>query len=408
MVRDITSGILKYIHRLMGGIAVVWTRYDKQKYARAYETNAYVFAIINKIAIAFQNVRFMTVRDREDGTIEEVKDNELAKLLEDPNPYMDKGELSDRICREYFIYGESFLFGTRKAAGGNNNGKVDKDGLLPVNPELVDIKSKNGIVPEKYIIGGFMESNVDPGNMLHIKNYNPDWKSAHGLSLINVAGKLIDKLDAADEVEVRNFQNGGPAWIASAKDADSFSETQYTNLIHRFKSLWKKDSNKGSIIGTSGAINIQHVGKSPADLATTESIKETVKSLAMVFGLDPGTFDVEASTYNNKELMEKALYTFVVLPFALKYATKLTWWLGGAYGNVRVEVDGTAIEILQSNKKELVSWMKDSEVFSDNEIREALSYDRIEDERLDQTPAEKIEQEALTGFDEDDLNEDVI
>lgn len=399
--------ILNYIHKLMGGIAVVWTRYDKQSYAATYERNAYLFAIINKISIAFQNVRLMVVKDKTDGTIEEVRDNELFKILENPSEYYDKVEFKDHICRNYFIYGESFIHGERYKAGGNSSGKIMSQGIMPVNPELIDIESKNGIVPDRYIIGGYTESNIDPFDMLHIRNYNPDWESLHGLSFVNVAGKLLDKLDAADEVEVKNFQNGGPAWIASAKDVDSFTEPQYTSLINRFKKLWNRDSSKGSIIGTSGAVEIQHVGKSPADLATTESIKETVKSLAATFGLDPGTFDTEASTYNNKEIMEKAMYTFVVIPFAEKLAAQLTHKYSKSYGGVRVEVDTTGIEILQSNKKDLIAWMKDAETFSDNEIREAVSYDRVDDEEMDKTPAQQRDK-SLIGFDQEELNKEVI
>ena len=400
-MEDTKNKLLKLINGILGGFQVTWSLFDRRRLTEIYQTNPYVYAIIQKIATYHDNVRYMAVRDKADGSIEEIEWG-LTDLIESPNILQNGKEFRDNLCRGYFTFGEAFIYGNRYV-GGNNSGQLDGDGMMLAPQELVTMKTKSGNIPVMYYIGNNLPG-IPPENMLHIKNYNPDWKDAHGLPFIKAAKVLIDKIEAADELEVKNFQNGGPAWVASAKEPNSFEEDQYNSFLDRFKALWKSPKNKGGIVGTSASIDLQHVGKSPVDLGSIESTKEAVKTLCTVFGLDAGTFDTDSSTYNNKQTIEKAIYTGVIIPFAEKVADKLTHWLGEAYGDVRVEIDTTGIEALQKNKQEMVDWMVTANVFTGNEIREAVSYDRIEDEQMDKTPQQSMIE--LAGF--NDLEREVI
>jgi HK97 family phage portal protein len=385
--------LLKIISGMLGGTSVSWSTYSRRNLTETYVSNPYVYAIIEKIAQYHGNLRYMVVRDLPDGTIEE-QETGLAELMEYPNSFQGKKEFFDSLIRYYFIYGEAFIYGTKLEAG-NNRGQLDYDGLALANPELVDIKHFAG-VPVEYRIGNQWPS-IPAENMIHLKNFNPKWEDAHGLPFIRAAMRIIDKLNAADEVEVKNFQNGGPAWIASAKEDGSFDAEQYTSLMDRLKALWKSPKNKGGLVGTSAQLELTHVGKTPLDMGTIESTKEALKMLCAVFGLDAGLFITDASTYNNKQLIEKAIYTGVIIPFAERFADKMTTWLGEAYGDVRVEVDSTGVEALQSNKSEMVNWMTMANAFTPNEIREAVSYDRIDEAYMDEAPGA-----ALTGFGDTD------
>jgi HK97 family phage portal protein len=393
---------LQFIKELMGGIGIRWTDFNRRLLTTIYRDNPYVFAIIERLASYHANIRYMAVRDLPDGSIEEV-DTGLGELLENPSSIMGKKEFYDAVIRYYYTYGEAVIYG-QQFEGGNSRGMIDKDGLMLINPELLTIQT-DGPRPTGYIVGNRRPA-LPAENICHVKAFNPQWDDPHGHPFIRSALRIIDKLNAADEIEVKNFQNGGPAWVASAKNPDSFSSEEYNSFIDRLKALWKSPKNKGGVVGTSAQIDLQHVGKSPVDMGVQASIDASVKTLAMVFGLDAGTFDTTSSTYNNKLLIDKAIYTSVIIPFAEKFASKMTAWLGEKYGGVRVEVDTTGIEALQSNKGEMINWMTTANVFTDNEIREAVSYDRVDAPEADLTPAERRSQYALTGF--DDLDREVV
>jgi HK97 family phage portal protein len=412
MVRTELDALLKnpnelmiVINRLLMNNRIVWSNYDRVDIEKTIKENSYVFAAISKIAKACVNINLLVGKYNSDGVFEQDKENGLAKLLERPNPLLDKNEFKENLVFWYYPFGEAFVYGERYI-GGNNIGQVYSTGLWFSPPQITEITA-NGMIPTGYIINTNIAKAFPTYNVMHMKAFNPDWKDLHGLPYVAVAGKLIDKLDAADETEVKNFQNGGPAYLASAKEADSYTKVEHENLISRLKSLWKDPKNRGGIVGTSGIVELKEVGKSPVDLGTIESSKNTLRMLCAVWGLDPGLFDVEASTYNNKQEINKSIYTEAAIPLMERFASKLTHWLGESYGGVQVIVDTSNVEVLQPNNQTKSQWMVGSRVFSDNEIREALGYEKIDNPVADLIPTEKLELDPLNGFEPTSLDQPI-
>lgn len=399
------TDLTKLIQQMLSKNRVVWSNYDREKIEETIKQNSYVFSAIQKIAKACVNIQFLVGNPDDDGGFEEDKNNQLYKWLKAPSPLMDGTELKEQAAFWYFAFGELFLYAMRYEAG-NDKGKITGQGMMYCPPQITDIKA-DGLVPTGYLVNSDIKKALPINNVLHLKSFNPDWQDLHGLPFVAVAGRLIDKLDSADETEVKNYQNGGPAYIASAKDNGSYSKEEHENLIDRLKRLWKDPKNKGGIAGTSGKIDIQSVGKSPVELGTIESTKNTLHMLCAVWGLDPGLFDVEASTYNNKQEINKSIYTEAAIPFMERFASKLTSWLGEAYG-CEVRIDTSNVEVLQPNNKAKVDWMTLANVYTDNEIREATGFDARESEESDLTPNEKLNSEAVIGFEPNSLNNQII
>lgn len=400
------NDLMRYLKTYLTNNRVVWSTYDRQKIEKTMKENSYVFSAIQKIARAFSSINFMVGRyDKEGNFIEDVNNN-LYRLLKKPNAIQDWQEFGEAFVNWYYGFGEAFIYSYRYSEG-NNKGQIMNSGLMFAPPQIVDIKA-DGIVPTGYVINGNISQVIPTDSMIHIKSFNPDWEDLHGLPFIAVAGRLIDKLDAADETEIKNFQNGGPAFVMSPKNPDGLTQVEYNGFADRLKSLWKNPKNKGGIVATPSVIDIQSVGKSPVDLGTLESSKNTLKMLCTVWQLDPGLFLTEASTYNNKQEITKAIYTEAAIPLANRLASKLTSNLGELYGGVQVVVDTSNIEVLQPNNKTRVEWMVLANAFSENEIREGLGYEAVEGEASELTPAQKLDIEAIEGFKPDDLDKEVI
>jgi len=148
-------------------------------------------------------------------------------------------------------------------------------------------------------------------------------------------------------------------------------------------------------------MDVLTLGSTPTDLGTIESQKNTIKVLLTLWGLDPGMFDTDASTYNNKQMMEQTVYTEAAIPFVEKMIEKLNDKFEPYY-KAKLVIDTSDIEALQPNYKEKVEWMTLAGVFTDNEIREATGYARLEDKNADLTQSQRIDAVALQGFNNTD------
>ena len=393
----------KLISKYSQGWQVSWSSWDREKIADTYASNPYIFSIVNKIARAAKSIRIMAGK-YQNGVFVENENSELLKILQKPNVLLSQEEFIEKVVIIYYCFGEDFISFERFMAG--NSAKKIIPGTLQISPpQITDIKAK-GYLPESYIVNYDYQKTIPLDNMLHLKAYNPDWENLHGLPYIEVAGRLVDKIDAADETETKTYQNSGPAYIASPDMAGDVDDSTFQTFIQRLRSVWKKDANKRSIIGNNIPIKIQPVGQNPQDMGVFESQKNTVRVLLVLWGLDPGLFDTDASTYNNKMIMERAVYTEAAIPFMKKFIDKFNSMFSDIYGE-QLELDTSDIEVLQPNFKERAEWMTLANAFSENEIREATGYTKRDNPESDKTPSEMMDV-SLSGFDNEETEEEII
>jgi phage portal protein BeeE len=389
---------------MMWGVNVSWSNYDREAIVKVYQTNPYVFSIVNRIARASVNVNWLFGVSTADG-FEESEVSKYREVIETPNPLMSLSEFKESVAIFYYLFGECFIYFQRYEAG-NNGGEIIPGTIQLAPPNLVDIQHENYIVTG-YIINGDTGKPIDVNNMIHLKSFNPDYKDLHGLPYVAVAGTLIDKINAADATETKTFQNSGPSVMFTPNNAGDVEQNAFQNFISSLKSLWKKDENKRGIVGLNIPLKVERFGANPVEMGTIESQKNTVRILLVLWNLDAGLFDIEASTFNNKMTMERTIYTEAAIPFSKKLIDKLNAKFANVY-NDEIVYDTSEIEALQPNYKEKVEWMGLAGVFTDNQMLEALGYDQRESAISDMTPNEMMNSVSLAGFNDEDLNKNVI
>jgi phage portal protein BeeE len=389
------------IGQAMRGLSVSWTNYHREEIVKVLQTNGYIFSIISKIARAAKNIKILVGRQVDD-TFEEDKNNPLYRALKSPNAFMSEDELKEWAAMQFFSFGEVFIV-YEVFEDGNNKGQIIDGTIQLAPPQVVNIKH-NRYIPESYVIDGDINKVIPINKCSHVRAFNPDYKDLHGMAYVAIAGKLIDKLNAADETETKTFQNSGPAHLVSPKNVDSLADkTIFSDFMASLRTIWKRE--KKGLAGINVPMDVLTLGSTPSDMGTIESQKNTVKILLTLWGLDAGLFDTDSSTYNNKQMMEQYVYTEAAIPFMQKLVSKLNARFEAVYG-VKLVVDTSEIEVLQPNFRDRVEWMTLADTFSDNQILEAVGYERRESEISDLSPAEKIEREALVGF--DNLDRDII
>lgn len=394
------SELQSLISRYMAGWQVSWSNYNREKVVEVLMTNGYIYSIIKKVARSASKINLM-VGQVIDDTFEEDKTNNLYQVISKPNALLSRKEFIEAATIQYLSFGECFITYDEYEAG-NNRGQIIEGTLQLIPPQIVDIKHSN-LIPYAYIINGDYTRTIPAERVIHIKNYNPDYKDLHGLSPIQVALTLIDKLDAANNVETLTYQKGGPAYLVAPKNVDSAPDaSEYKGFMGMLRKIWSKE--RQGVAGVNYPIDVQTLGQSPAAMGTIESQRNTMKILLTVWGLDAGLFDTDASTYNNKRMMEQAIYSEVAVPFVDSLAEKINDRFEEKY-NAQVVIDTSNIEALQPNFKEKAEWMTLLGVFSENELREAVGYSLVEDENADLTPSQLFNQ-SLAGF--NDLDREVV
>lgn len=408
MVIDFNSISKNELVRLIGqytfGKNISWSSYDREKIVETLKTNGYVFSVVSKISRLAANMNIIAGKTV-NGSFKENKDSLFLKAIKCPNPSTTLSMLMLQLANNYHSFGESFIY-FEVFDAGNNKGEIIPNSVYVSPPQITDIENI-AYVPTGYVINGQTTKVVPLDRMIHTKNYNPDFRDMHGLPFIAVAGKFIDKLEAANETETKTYQNSGPSMLISPKEQDSFTDEQYLTFLQRLKRSWRKPENKRGIVGTSGQVEVTQLGMSPIDMGTIESQKNTMKSLLSLWGLDPGTFDTDASTYNNKLLIDQDIYKSVLIPYANNLIDQLNARFSDAYGE-ELMLDTSGIEALQPNYKDRAEWMTVSGVFTDNEIREAVAYDKRNSDISDMTPNERLEKDAVEGFSNESLNTSIV
>ena len=366
--------ITKILSSLFVKNSVVFCDYNRKQITEAYSNNDVLFSAINKIAWAVQNLRIVPAEIGKDGSITEKLDSELALFCQK--------RLVNEFVVNYLLFGESFIYAPKLTAG-NNRGKLAKpdtgEAILILPSEVVEIKSNSPFDIVGYLVEGMMSDPLQASDVIHIKNVNPDWRNLHGVPFVKVAGKQIDKINSVDEIEVKNFQNGGPAYVVSPKDDMAAPLDGFAGFIERFKKKFFDPKNKGGIVGVNNAIVMDRVGDTPVDLGTVESRKAAVRSLSVIFNLDPGIFDTDASTVNNKATMLAGLYTQAAIPIATIYRDGVSEAFKEAYGTELI-VDSSEIDVLKKNVGEQIKAMQQVQAFTLDEIRDAAGYQKLENE----------------------------
>lgn len=398
------SELTRLVGRMLMGNAISYTTYDLDKIVEVYNTNGYVYSIVNRIASASRSVNFMVGKTIDDQFIEN-RASELYKVISKPSALLTVSELKEYATIYYMLFGECFVYFERYEAG-NSKGKIIPGTIQLAPPNTVEIKHENYIVTG-YVINGFTERPISPQNMIHVRAFNPDYEQLHGTSPVAVAGRLIDKINAADDTETMAYQNGGPAVLVSPRNPDGVEQTSFQNFIRGLKNIWKSKNDKRGIGGSNIPVDVHQMGQTSTAMGTIESQKNTLKILLVLWNLNPGLFDTDASTYENVQVMERQIYTQAAIPFIEKLVDKLNNVFEPIYGDMIV-TDTSGIEALQPNFKERVEWMSLAGVFTDNEIREALGYDRLDSDISNLSPNEMLEGSMTEGFNDDDLNQDVI
>lgn len=318
-------------------------------------------------------------------------DNELQKLIDNPNPVYDKTEFLEGVYIFRLLTGNSYVYAPSLDLGVNK-GKPYELWLLPsqyTQPIVTNTipKEITGYQLNIAEIVPFTKEEV-----IHSRYFNPnytwDGQELIGLSPLQAGRKILQRSSDETDYSVAAFQNAGISGIVSNENATELKTETAGKLKSDFYSEASGKSNARKLLFTAGKINYTAIGLGPVDMDIINSEVRTFKRLCNVYGVSDVLFNnSDASTESNVQEMIKQLYTNAVLPEVMAYVAALNNTIvkkfntnGATYF---VDCDISEITVLQEDMKRLAEVFNSLPIMVPNYILEATGFGKQEDPLLD-------------------------
>lgn len=360
--------VYSVVNRIVNSCSgIPWNYYiERERNAKA----KYNRAIINKdldTAIYIKETQF-----------EIDNSTETAQLLLHPNNYERFNDLVTNLIAFYEITGNGYIYGIRREGGDK---KVLEMHQMPAH--LVEIIFGTYFNPIKgYILDGYIRNEIPADQVMHIKNFNPDYSQLgnwlYGLSPIQASARLLTLSNSSLQTQISQYQNYGARGILTGAANSNWTDDQ----VKQVKALWdakRGDNSKGDIIVAGEPMQWTQIGLSPVDLSIIESNKLTKRDICAIYNVPSQLVgDNESSTYNNMKEARKALITDASLPAMEKVKDGFNRFLLTDKDKGLIDYDLSAFIELQDDMNQLATTLNAMWWLTGNEKRVATGKQRIE------------------------------
>ena len=323
------------------------------------------------------------------------------------------------MTRHEFMYGSyiykagvgsSYWFNVRDGINDATTGAVKQMYLPPA--QKVRIVSGGWNKPiSKYYLESAPGVYIDALNVAQTRNslnvaYRTETDAFYGLSQLYAAREILYKYNKGNELEASIYQSKGIRDFVFPKGATDWNDMSIEQISAASDALNNKLNQNNGIIANTIELGSIRVGFSPQELGILESQKITKKDFLAAFHVNEAIFPWgDSATYNNIETGRKISLTDAVIPQLEAFKDTFNRDILPTYTKDKdyvLDFDLEYFPELQDDMKDTVNWMRASNVFTTNEIRNALRYDNAPDENADKvlvpTNVTTLEDLGLNGL----------
>ena len=340
-----------------------------------YMSNVIVYRAVNMIAngVASVGLCYYELLGKEKKELND--DDEIVKLIKNPNPTENYTKFIEQVISSYLISGNIFIQSVR----GEEN-KIEEMYLL--RSDRMTIIPGVGNIPSfyRYKIGNLTfdfpcDENNGMSDILHIKTFNPldDW---YGLSPMEPAQYSIEQHNECIKWNKALLENGARPCGALVVKQNMTDET-YNRLKADLDDNFKGTDNTGRYMILEGGVEWKEMGCSPKDMDYIETKNSSARDIAMAFGIQPQLLGIKGdTTYNNMAEARMTFWEDTIIPMTKMLLSSLSQWISQAFNrNIIIEPDLDTISSLAEQRQKTWETMNNSDFVSDNEKRESLGFE---------------------------------
>lgn len=402
------SGIRSSLTWVFGGSESYQSINNDKAISEGYNSNTAVYSIVSRDAAKFATIpRFVYKAEaKEEKAYDSNKlDGALTDLLNRPNEYQSQDAFFYEARTYKKLLDEAFIWLNRGDVTQflNDEGELeDRDGeaysKMPVLELVVLPANKMIVVPDPDNLWGVSSYILDldgqyvkirKEDIIHWKGVNLDFDPQNrthlrGRSPLTSGYKTLQAHNAATDATVRMHQNDGAKGILSNETLDKLTPEQQTQIRAVVDGKVNNTTVKSAVATLQGKW-AYHALNSGIDLQLIEAKELAWKELCFLLDVPYEFFDSN-TTFANKEQAQKNWVTNVIVPSCKQLDGELNRVLLKAFGlegKAFIATDCSEMAELQQDLFQLAQAMEKSPV-TPNEWREAMGYERIEEEILDE------------------------
>jgi len=374
--------IVNYITRLAAQIPWILYEVKDEKWLNRYKNLNPTESILSRLY--------------ETKALEPVENNhQIIETWKNPNERQGQAEFIEQLLGFKLVTGNTYMHGMGPITGSNAGLFIMFD-ILP--SYLIDIKYGGPMKPVGwYYWIGDPNKRIDPESIIHYKYWSPlpiNMGGLKGMSPLKAASRLVRRNNDSITASVKTLQNMGAIGMLSryvGTPGEKGLTVEQANMIEqKYYEKYGGAKNAGKIMVTGAAVKWQQMGMSPVDLKIIEQEQVDLRKLCGIYGLQSQLFnDPENKSYNNMKEAKMAAYTNCVIPEMRSIRDELNrgWisqWSKKDGKNYWFDIDLQAIPELQTDFKQMMEWLKDAEMLTLNEKRDAIDYKELDLEGMDE------------------------
>lgn len=391
------------------GIQAIWNRGGYKDNISAYESNATIYSIVDKVTKLAAIVPFKVYKVREGKkalhiiykawtgpgateeslkkaleikslVYEEDDSHPLNELIENPNPWQKGNEFIVNSIGFKLLTGNRFLYVPTYDMGADKGKPIEFYNLPPQYMSIVPDGTPYGVKEYKFLLDRD-DRKIPPTNIIHSKyfnpNFQPDGSHLMGLSKIKAGSRDLTRSDAALERSTAMLQNAGAAGMVVDETGGDESLETINKMKDDINSSVNGKRNAGRIGLLSGKFSYLNFGLNANDMQIVVTEKYSNQKICNLFGFPPGSFDPDKATYNNSKEFDKQIITGAVLPELNAVRDDLNV-IAKMYKSdvIYVDYDLSVFPQLQEDQDKVATRMKDMWWFTGNEKRLATGGDQ--------------------------------
>jgi len=331
---------------------VIWETVNNNEY-HLFSTTSEIYIPIMKKASMFSNGRFV-VKDYK--TNEPIENHPLIKLLEKPNPLMNRNEWLISVSVNHDIYGNVYIYKNQPSILSEYPTTLVNLPNDDIAMKLSGVKYKQTELSEiiqKY----FLQSNneeFEPNEIIHIKNFSKN--GIKGESILNSLEMPITNARGAHGFNNVNITKRGAIGVISPK----VNPNGMTALVPNDRMEIEKDfkdengifDNQSAIRIVNKPIDYTQLSLGIKDQMIFETISLTMQRVIDAIGLNDNLFSKDkGATFNNANTYLKSGYQDCIIPFSEKFCFALNDSLDLFNKGIYVEMDFSHLPCMQIDQK---------------------------------------------------------
>lgn len=364
------------------GSPEVYSPIDTEKaISEGYNGNTAVYSIIQKDAQKFASIpTYLYKNNGEDA--EEVKDNDLWKLISRPNEYQGQDAFRALLRTYYKLTGEAFVWLNR----GDLGDLTGKDRLKRPVLEMYVLPSDHVLlIPDPSNLWGVLgyilnvngtRVNIPKEDIIHWKqpslSFNPSTREhLRGRSPLSSGYKTLQQNNDATAAAVRMYQNDGAKGILYSATPSDYTPEQKATLDGVINRKINNYDVKGAVARLAGEWGYLDLGRSNTDLGLLEGKDTSMKELCFLFDVPYTLFDPNTA-FANSEWQQKNWLLNSIIPGCRQFDDECNRVLLPAFGlrdSYYIASDWSDLPELQDDYSKMIKSLGEAWWMTPNEKR---------------------------------------